>query len=100
MCTTGIDCYTGERKLFYQALNAALDDDLDLDDYIANFRRMFGNERMDAVVSSINGSARFHGLSPTSMRLGGLDGYHRLIDSYRKIHAAGLIRSKSQLGSG
>jgi ribosomal protein S12 methylthiotransferase accessory factor len=83
---------TVERKLFYQALNAALevelDDDLELDDYIVNFRRMFGAERMDAVMGSVDGSIRFHGLAPTSIKLEGLDRHHRLIDSYRKLHAA------------
>jgi ribosomal protein S12 methylthiotransferase accessory factor len=81
-----------ERKLFYQALNAVLetvlDDDLELDDYLVNFRRMFGSERMDAVVGSVDGTIRFYGLTPTSMKLEGLDRHHRLIDSYRKIHAA------------
>jgi ribosomal protein S12 methylthiotransferase accessory factor len=37
-----------ERGLFYQALNVVLevelDDELELDDYEANFRRMFGND--------------------------------------------------------
>jgi ribosomal protein S12 methylthiotransferase accessory factor len=83
---------TVERKLFYQALNVALevelDDDLELDDYIVNFRRMFGAERMDAVMGSVDGTARFYGLTPTSMKLEGLDRHHRLIDSYRKLHAA------------
>jgi ribosomal protein S12 methylthiotransferase accessory factor len=84
--------HTVERKLFYQALNAVLEialvDDLALDDYIVNFRRMFGNERMDAVMGSVDGTVRFYGLTPTSMKLEGLDRHHRLIDSYRKIHAA------------
>ena len=83
---------TVERKLFYQALNAVLetvlDDDLELGNYIVNFRRMFGNERMDAVVGSVDGAIRFYGLTPTSMKLESLDRHHRLIDSYRKIHAA------------
>jgi ribosomal protein S12 methylthiotransferase accessory factor len=81
---------TVERKLFYQALNVVLetvlDDGLELDDYIINFRRMFGRERMDAVVGSVDGTIRFYGLTPTSMKLEGLDRHHRLIDSYRKIH--------------
>ncbi|MES2586705.1 MAG: OsmC domain/YcaO domain-containing protein [Pseudomonadota bacterium] len=85
-----------ERRLFYQALNAALevllDDDLEFEDYIANFRRMFGDERMDAVMGSVDGSVRFYGLTQTSMKLEGLDRHHRLIDSYRKLHAA---RAKS-----
>lgn len=83
---------TVERGLFYQALNVVLevllDDDLELEDYEVNFRRMFGNERMDAVLGSIDGSVRFYGLTPTSMKLEGLERHQRLIDSYKKLHAA------------
>ncbi|MBB5609583.1 MULTISPECIES: OsmC domain/YcaO domain-containing protein [unclassified Janthinobacterium] len=83
---------TVERKLFYQALNVVLevqlDDELELDDYIVNFRRMYGNERMDAVMGSVDGSVRFFGLTPTSMKLEGLERHERLIDSYRKLHVA------------
>ena len=49
---------------------------------------MFGNPRMDAVLGSVDGSVRFHGLTPTSMALEGLDRHQRLIDSYKKLHAA------------
>jgi len=80
------------RGLFYQALNVVLevllDDELALADYETNFRRMFGDTRMDAVIGSVDGSVRFYGLTPTSMQLEGLDRHQRLIDSYRKIHAA------------
>ena len=83
---------TVERKLFYQALNAVLeillDDDLELENYIVNFRRMYGDERMDAVVGAVDGTVRFYGLTPTNMKLDGLDRHHRLIDSYKKLHAA------------
>jgi ribosomal protein S12 methylthiotransferase accessory factor len=83
---------TVERGLFYQALNAVLtvllDDELELDDYRVNFRRMFGEPRMDAVFGSVDGSVRFYGLTPTSMQLEGLDRHQRLIDSYRKLHRA------------
>ena len=83
---------TVERKLFYQALNAvleiALDDDLELSDYLMNFRRIFGGERMDAVLGSVDGSIRFYGLTPTSIKLEGLDRHRRLLDSYKKLHAA------------
>ena len=83
---------TVERGLFYQALNVVLevvlDDDLEMQDYEANFRRMFGNPRMDAVLGSVDGSVRFHGLTPTSMKLEGLDRHLRLIESYKKLHAA------------
>jgi len=83
---------TVERGLFYQALKVVLevqlDDDLELDDYLVNFRRMFGDARMDAVLGSVDGSVRFFGLTPTSMKLEGLDRHRRLIDSYRKLHVA------------
>ncbi len=83
---------TVERRLFYQALNVVLevmlDPDLEMQDYATNFRRMFGQERMDAVMGSVEGSVRFHGLTPTSMQLEGLDRHHRLIDSYKKLHSA------------
>ena len=83
---------TVERGLFYQALNVVLevllDDDLELDDYVVNFRRMFGNARMDAVMGAVDGSVRFFGLTPTSMKLEGLDRHQRLIDSYKKLHKA------------
>ena len=83
---------TVERRLFYQALNVVLevqlDDAMELDDYEVNFRRMFGNPRMDAVVGSMHGSVRFFGLTPTGMKLKGLDRHQRKIDSYKKLHAA------------
>ncbi|MDR7051156.1 ribosomal protein S12 methylthiotransferase accessory factor [Duganella sp. 3397] len=83
---------TVERRLFYQALNVVLevelDDDMALADYEVNFRRMFGDARMDAVLGSVAGTVRFHGLTPTSMKLEGLDRHARLIDSYKKLHAA------------
>ncbi|OGB27142.1 MAG: protein involved in RimO-mediated beta-methylthiolation of ribosomal protein S12 YcaO [Burkholderiales bacterium RIFCSPLOWO2_02_FULL_57_36] len=83
---------TVERGLFYQALNVVLevllDDDLELDDYVVNFRRMYGNPRMDAVLGSVDGSVRFFGLTPTSIKLEGLDRHRRLIDSYKKMHMA------------
>lgn len=83
---------TAERRLFYQALDlvleVTLDEDLELDDYVANFRRMYGDARMDAAIGSVDGSVRFFGLTPTSMTLEGLDRHQRLIDSYKKLHAA------------
>ncbi|MBI0394070.1 OsmC domain/YcaO domain-containing protein [Acinetobacter bereziniae] len=83
---------TVERGLFYQCMNVMLevelDDEMDLDDYEANFRRMFGDERMDAVIGSLEGSIRFYGLTETSMKLEGLDRHLRLIDSYKKLHKA------------
>ncbi|WP_338567966.1 hypothetical protein V6L78_17765 [Pseudomonas canadensis] len=54
----------------------------------STFRRMFGHERMDAVIGSVQGDVRFYGLTPTSMKLEGLDRHLRLIDSYKKLHAA------------
>lgn len=83
---------TVERGLFYQAVNAVLeielDEELALDDFIFNLRRMFGEAVMNDVVGSVNGEVRFHGLTPTSMKLEGLDKHLRLIESYKKLHGA------------
>ncbi|HRH91775.1 MAG TPA: OsmC domain/YcaO domain-containing protein [Agitococcus sp.] len=83
---------TVDRGLFYQCMNVVLevmlDDDLTLDDYLFNFRRMFGDEKMDAVLGSVKGNVRFYGLTPTSMKLEGLDRHQRLIDNYKKLHSA------------
>lgn len=87
---------TVERNLFYRAVNAVLeitlDDELELDDYLVNLQRMFGEETMAAVVGSVDGSVRFHGLTPTNMQLDGLDKHLRLIESYKKLHAARAAR--------
>ena len=83
---------TVERGLFYQCMNVVLevelDDDMELSEYEYNFRRMFGDERMNAVIGSIEGDIRFYGLAETSTKLEGLDRHLRLIDSYKKLHAA------------
>lgn len=83
---------TVERGLFYQAMQAVLevtlDDELELADYLHNFRRMFGEATMQAVAGSVDGTVRFHGLTPTNMQLEGLDKHLRLIESYKKLHAA------------
>ncbi|MDN3523883.1 OsmC domain/YcaO domain-containing protein [Halomonas sabkhae] len=89
---------TVERGLFYQAVNAVLeiaqDDELELNDYLENFQRMFGEATMAAVVGSVNGEVRFHGLEPTSMQLEGLERHQRLIDSYSKLHAHRAARAE------
>jgi len=83
---------TVERNLFYQAINAVLEielnEDLELDDYLFNLRRMFGEEVMENVVGSVTGELTFFGLTETSMNLEGLDRHLRLIESYKKLHAA------------
>ncbi|MDP1539898.1 MAG: OsmC domain/YcaO domain-containing protein [Moraxellaceae bacterium] len=83
---------TVERVRFYQAMKAVLDvmldDEMELEDYLFNFRRMFGEDNLNAVIGSVNGTVRFHGLTPTSMALEGLDKHQRLIESYKKLHAA------------
>jgi len=83
---------TVDRKLFYQALDAALvihlDKELTMSNYVHNLRRMFGDARMDAVLGALDGSVRFYGLTPTSLKLEGLDRHQRLLDSYTKLHTA------------
>ncbi|MFT6261070.1 MAG: ribosomal protein S12 methylthiotransferase accessory factor [Bermanella sp.] len=83
---------TVERGLFYQALHTVLeitlDEDLELEEYIVNLDRMFGQENMQNVVGSVYGQIRFFGLTETSMKLEGLDKHLRLIESYKKLHTA------------
>lgn len=83
---------TVERGLFYQCLDVVLevmlDDEMDIADFEVNFRRMFGDERMDAVLGSVNGTVKFYGLTETNMQLDGLDRHLRLIESYKKLHQA------------
>ncbi|SOC51437.1 ribosomal protein S12 methylthiotransferase accessory factor [Chromohalobacter canadensis] len=83
---------TVQRGLFHQAMQAvleiALDDDLDFNDYHRNLTRMFGEETMRQVIGAVNDEVRFPGLTPTSMGLEGIDRHQRLIESYRKLHAA------------
>lgn len=91
---------TVERGLFYRAVSAVLeielDEDMQLDDYLPNFRRMFGETTMAEVVGAVNGSVRFPGLTPTSMKLEGLDRHLRLIESYKKLHAARAAKAKAK----
>jgi ribosomal protein S12 methylthiotransferase accessory factor len=91
---------TVARKLFYQAMNAVLavmlDDELDLDDYLENMSRMYGKETMKSVVGSVQGEVRFYGLTPTSMKLEGLDKHLRLVESYKKLHVARAKAAKSK----
>ena len=88
---------TVARGLFYQAMQAVLevelDDDMELEHFIENFNRMFGKEVMESVVGSLTGEVKFHGLTKTSMNLEGLDKHQRLIESYKKLHQA---RAKAQ----
>ena len=83
---------TVERGLFYQAVNTvleiALNDELEIEDFINNLNRMFGETVMTNVIDSINGEVCFYGLTPTSMDLEGLDRHQRLITSYNKLHQA------------
>jgi len=90
---------TVERGLFYQAINAVLevtlDEEMELEDFIANFNRMFGEETMANVVGSVFGEVRFFGLTETSMKLEGLDKHLRLIESYKKLHQARKLAAQN-----
>jgi len=83
---------TVKRNLFYQAMSAVLevtlDEDLELEDFSHNFTRMFGAGVMEQVVGSVTGKIRFSGLTKTSMQLEGIEPHLRLIESYKKLHAA------------
>ena len=81
-----------ERRKFYQALNALLDIELDEEfeavDYIPNMTKMFGPEVMKNALGSISGEIKFYGLPKTNLQLEGLTKHLRLIESYKKLHAA------------
>jgi ribosomal protein S12 methylthiotransferase accessory factor len=88
---------TVQRGLFYQAVNAvlevSLDEELELENFIESFNRMFGIEVMENVVGSVTGKVRFYGLSNTSMALEGIEPHLRLIESYKKVHQARKIKA-------
>ncbi len=90
---------TVERGLFYQAVHTVLeiilDEEMELDDFIINLQRMFGEESMANVIGTVNGEIRFFGLTPTSMQLEGLDKHLRLIESYKKLHKARAAIAKN-----
>jgi ribosomal protein S12 methylthiotransferase accessory factor len=46
----------------------------------------------------VDGSVRFFGLTPTSMKLEGLDRHQRVIDSYNKLHTARAKAAASAKG--
>lgn len=93
---------TAERGLFYQAIQAVLeielDDTLHIDHFITNLSRMFGEQIMSAVVATVAGTLRFYGLTETNKQLDGLDKHQRLIESYKKLHQARAQRHKQSVG--
>jgi ribosomal protein S12 methylthiotransferase accessory factor len=88
---------TVQRRLFYQAVNAVLevtlDEELELEHFMGNFTRMFGQEVIDNVVGSVNGTVRFYGLTKTSIKLEGIEPHLRLIESYKKLHQARKMKA-------
>ena len=88
------------RRRFYQALSVVLDiairDDLELQNYTPGLTRMYGEETVDNVTASVAGTLRFFGLTPTNMKLDGIDKHLRLIESYEKLQVA---RQRHHVGS-
>jgi ribosomal protein S12 methylthiotransferase accessory factor len=80
------------RRKYYQALNTVLDitldEKLELQDYVPNMTRMFGNEMLNIAISTIAGEIKFFGLTKTDMNLKGLEKHIKLIDSYKKLQVA------------
>jgi len=89
---------TVDRRLFYRAMSAVLEvelsDELELGDFEANFTRMFGEDRIHAVIASVRGEERFNGLEPVGLELQGLDRHQRLLASYKKLHSWRLQQSR------
>jgi len=61
---------------------------LELQNYISNLTRMYGEEVLGNAISSVSGKVRFFGLTPTNMKLEGLEKHLRLVDSYEKLQVA------------
>lgn len=80
------------RRRFYQVLKAVLDitlrEDLELQNYIPNLTRMYDEEILSNATSSVSGETRFFGLTPTNMKLDGIDKHLRLMESYEKLQVA------------
>jgi ribosomal protein S12 methylthiotransferase accessory factor len=80
------------RRRFYQVLDIVLDitirEDLELQNYLPSLTRMYGEETLGHATSSVSGETRFFGLTPTNMKLDGLDKHLRLVESYEKLQRA------------
>lgn len=81
-----------ERKKFYQALNIVLDitlnDELELENFLPNLTRMYGEKLMSAVVGTISGEVKFYNIPQTNMKLEGIDKHLKFIESYKKLQRA------------
>ncbi len=84
--------HTEGRRKFFQLLNIILDitidEELALEDYLENLKRMYGTELLDTTIACVNGEIKFYGLTETNTQLEGLDKHQRLIESYQKIQKA------------
>jgi len=49
---------------------------------------MFGAEVLNNAIGTVTGEVRFFGLTPTNLKLEGLDKHLRLIESYQKLQVA------------
>jgi ribosomal protein S12 methylthiotransferase accessory factor len=51
---------------------------------------MYGAEMLGHATASVSGEIRFFGLTPTNMKLDGIDKHLRLVESYEKLQVARL----------
>ena len=88
------------RRRFYQVLNTVLDielgEDLELQNYMPNLTRMYGEELLGNAISSVSGEVRFFGLTPTNMKLDGLEKHLRLVASYEKLQLARQLHHENR----
>lgn len=85
------------RRKFYQALSVVLDitieDELNLENYLPNLTKMYGEDLISTVTKSVTGEVKFHGLYETGMDLRNQDKHQRLIESYKKLQEKRRTRS-------
>jgi ribosomal protein S12 methylthiotransferase accessory factor len=81
-----------ERKKFYQAMKNSLDvvlnNELKFNNYLPSLKKMYGDKIMEAVATSLSGELKFFGLTPTNMKLEGVDKHLKLVESYKKLLVA------------
>lgn len=77
---------------FYQCLQSLLQIEQDKDrqrkDYLSSFAQLYGQQTLTDCISIIEGRKNFYGLHSPGLSLEGFSTHKKLLDGYRKLHAA------------
>jgi len=87
-----IDQLDQDTSKYYLCLQALLeinaDESQDLDDYRDSLKLMFGEKTLSNCLDVISGKENFFGLHSPGLSLDGFATHKKLLDGYRKLHAA------------